>query len=64
MASKYVLVSGIIFGVVAIIHAVRATYGWPVHVADIDVPTWISWIAMVISGGLCAWAFGSDHKRS
>jgi hypothetical protein len=62
MQSKYVVVSGVLFGVVAILQAVRALNQWPVHVAGIEVPVWGSWIAMVVAGSLCVWAFRSGHK--
>ena len=62
MSSKYVVVSGAIFGVVAALQAVRALNQWPVHIAGFDVPMWASWVAAVVAGGLCVWAFRSGHK--
>jgi hypothetical protein len=46
MPSKYVLVSGVLFGVIAVVQAVRALNQWPVHVGGFDVPVWVSWVAM------------------
>jgi hypothetical protein len=57
MSNKYVVVSGAIFGVVAALHAVRALNQWPVHIGTLEIPVWASWIAMVVAGSLCAWAF-------
>ena len=62
MPSKYVLVSGAIFGVVAVLQAVRALNQWPVLIAGFDVPVWASWVATAVAGGMCAWAFRSGHK--
>jgi len=62
MPSKYAVVSGVLFGVVAVLQAVRALYQWPVHVAGVDIPMWGSWVAVVVAGSLCAWAFQSAHK--
>lgn len=59
MSNKYVVVSGAVFGVVAVIQAVRALYQWPLHVGTLEIPVWASWVAMVAAGGLCAWAFRS-----
>ncbi len=59
MQGKYVLVSGSIFGVVALIQAWRAVNQWPVQVGPIAVPVWFSWVAVLVAGGLCAWAFAS-----
>ena len=62
MPSKYVVVSGVLFGVIAVVQAVRALNQWPVQVAGFDVPVWVSWVAMVVAGSFCAWAFRSGHK--
>ena len=62
MASKYVVVSGVLFGVIAVGQAVRALNQWPVNVGSFDVPVWVSWVAMVVAGSLCMWAFRSGHK--
>ena len=62
MQRKYVVVSGVIFGVVAALQAVRALNQWPVHVGGCDVPVSASWIAMVVAGALCVWAFSSLRK--
>ena len=62
MQRKYVVVSGVIFGVVAALQAVRALNQWPVHVEGFEVPVSASWIAMVVAGVLCVWAFSSLRK--
>ena len=62
MPNKYVVVSGVLFGVFAVVQAVRALNQWPVQVAGFDVPVWVSWVAMIVAGSLCVWAFRSRHK--
>jgi hypothetical protein len=62
MANKYVVVSGVLFGVIAMLQAVRALNQWPVQVAGFDLPVWGSWIAAIVSAGFCGWAFRSGHK--
>jgi hypothetical protein len=62
MPGKYVVVSGVLFGVIAVVQAVRALNQWPVQVEGFDVPVWVSWVAMVVAGSLCVWAFRSGHK--
>jgi len=59
MLDSYRVVSGIIFGLVALLQAVRALNQWAVQVGPIAVPVWFSWVALVIAGGLCIWAFKS-----
>ena len=61
MPSKYAVVSGVVFGVVAVIQAVRGLNEWPVHVGTLEVPVWASWVAMVVAGRLCVWAFRSGR---
>jgi hypothetical protein len=62
MSNKYAIVSGAIFGLVAILQAVRAINYWPAQIGTLEIPVWASWIAMVVAGSLCAWAFSSRGK--
>jgi hypothetical protein len=57
MRGKYVFVSGTIFGLVALIQAVRAFNQWPLQVGSAQVPVWASWIAAGVAASLCLWAF-------
>ena len=46
------LVAGIIFALVALVHLVRIFMEWPVMIDDWSVPIWVSWIPLVVAGGL------------
>ena len=59
MSNKYVVVSGLIFGFVAVAQTLRALIQLPVHVGSFEVPVWASWIAAAVTGSLCVWAFRS-----
>jgi hypothetical protein len=59
MSKTYITVSGAVFGVVAVVQALRAVMQLPVHVGSLEVPVWASWIAAVVAGGLAVWAFRS-----
>jgi hypothetical protein len=59
MSNKYVVVSGLIFGFVAVAQTLRALSQLPVHVGSFEVPVWASWIAAAVTGSLCVWAFRS-----
>jgi uncharacterized membrane protein len=48
----YLLVAGIIFSLVAILHALRLLRGWHVVIGDLSVPVWISWIGLAIAAYL------------
>ena len=52
----YLVVSGAIFGIVAIVHVVRMIYQWPAQIGTWTVPLWVSGVAIVISGVLGLWA--------
>ena len=62
MQNKYATVSGAVFGVVAILQTIRAFNDWPVQIGPIAVPVWFSWLAVVVAGGLCVWAFRSQRR--
>jgi hypothetical protein len=62
MSNKYAVVSGAFFGVIAVFQAMRVLNQWPVHVGSLEIPLWVSWIAMVVAASLCAWAFRSRGK--
>ena len=55
----YAIVSGIIFGIVALLQAARAVADVPVRVGSTDIPIFASWIAALVAGALCVWAFSS-----
>lgn len=63
MSRKYVVVSGVIFGFIALAQLIRAVNQVPVQVGGVDIPVWISWLAVVLTGGMCAWAFASSGKN-
>jgi hypothetical protein len=46
------IAAGVIFAVVALFHLVRIYMGWPVIIGDWSVPMWLSWIGLIIAGGL------------
>lgn len=53
----YLVVSGLLFGAVSLLHILRLAYGWPVQIGGWTVPLGVSWIGLIVAGGLCAWAF-------
>jgi hypothetical protein len=48
----FVLIAGVIFAIVALVHLLRILLGWPIVIDNWTVPMWLSWIALVIAGGL------------
>jgi hypothetical protein len=53
MAQKtYCMVAGIIFTLVALFHVLRIFMEWPIMIGDWSVPKSVSWIALIVAGGL------------
>jgi uncharacterized membrane protein len=59
---KYTIVSGVVFGLIALLQFVRAISQRPIQIATYDVPVLLSWIATIIAAGLSIWAFSSITK--
>ena len=53
----YIQITGVVFGLIALVHALRLILDWPAQVAGWAVPVWVSWVAILVAGALCAWAF-------
>ena len=60
---RYTLVSGLFLTLLACVQLVRLLLRWPVRVAGVDVPLWVSGIAAVIAGALAIWAFRARADR-
>ena len=52
----YLLITSVIFGVVAIVHTLRLALHWPLVIAGWEVPIWVSVIGVIVPGALSAWA--------
>jgi hypothetical protein len=58
--SGYRTVSGALFGLIALGQGTRAALQLPAQVGNTSIPIWVSWLAVVVSGSLCVWAFRSS----
>ncbi|MGB3563779.1 MAG: hypothetical protein WBH75_03605 [Thermoanaerobaculia bacterium] len=57
MSSRaYLVISGTIFGFVAILHLLRVVNSWAVVVGPWSAPMWISWLGTLVPVVLCVWA--------
>ena len=57
----FLSISGVIFGVIAVMHLARIVQGWPAQIGMFEVPMWLSWVAMVVAGYL---AFSACRLQS
>jgi hypothetical protein len=53
----YVQVSAVFFSLLAAVQLTRALMRWPVIVADITIPVWVSGLAFLIAGSFALWAW-------
>jgi len=53
----YVLITGIIFCLVSVMHLLRVLYHVPVQIGGWLAPEWISWLGFIGPGILSIWAF-------
>ena len=44
--------AGVIFTLVALIHLLRIYMDWPVVIGNWEVPMWLSWVGLIVAGGL------------
>jgi hypothetical protein len=57
------LIAGTIFALVALLQALRIYMDWSVVIGGWSAPMWISWLAIVVAGGLSYFALTlKSHK--
>jgi hypothetical protein len=56
------LITGTIFVLIALVHALRIYMGWPAVFGGWSAPMWVSWIALVLAGGLGYFGFALSRK--
>lgn len=56
------IIAGIIFTIVALLHLVRVIYDWQITIADYMVPMYFSYIGVVVAAILAIWMFTTAAK--
>jgi len=59
---NYYLTVATIFLIIASLHLLRVILGWPAVIGGWDVPFWLSWIALIVSGYLAYEGFKFGKK--
>jgi len=57
----FYVVAGV-FLVVAIMHLMRAINGWDLIAGEIEIPLWVSWVAVVVTGYLSFVSFNHGKR--
>lgn len=60
----YLTVTGILAGIMAIVHILRLWYGWTASVGTWEVPVEFSWSTAVIGGAISIWSIVLLRGRS
>lgn len=58
------IVAGAVFAMVALLHLLRIFADWSVFIGSWAVPMWLSWIAVIVAGGLSCFGLSLAARRS
>jgi len=58
-STAFSTVAASVFGIVALAHVARLALHVPVLVGSTAVPMWVSWVGLLVAGGLSLWGFRS-----
>ena len=58
------LTAGVIFSLITLLHVLRLVFGWEAIIGGWAVPTWLSWVAMLIAGYLSYQGFRLSRKSA
>ena len=53
----FLVVAAIIFLLISVLHLLRIIYGWSAVIGGWSVPTWVSWVALIVAVLLAYQAF-------
>lgn|GEM_PF-5841007 len=51
---SYTFLTGILFAIIGLAHAVRLYYGWVISIDGTVMPEWVSWVFIIVTVGI-AW---------
>ena len=63
----YLILSGFVFLLVAVLHFFRLVHHWPIVVGTTTIPYALSYVGLPVSAAYCAWAvwlLARDKQRT
>jgi len=48
----FATIAAVIFALFALLHLLRLVMGWSIVIDSWTVPMWVSWVGLVVAGGL------------
>lgn len=58
----YLILSGSIFLLVALLHLLRLVNHWPIVIGTWPVPHWVSYVGLPAASGYCVWAYWLSRR--
>ncbi|MCX5711713.1 MAG: hypothetical protein NTY47_01400 [Candidatus Omnitrophica bacterium] len=55
-------ISGVIFGLVALLHLARLIFRVEIIAGGVSIPMWLSAVGFVVAGGLTVWMLNISKK--
>lgn len=62
MHKSPLVVAGIVFGLVALIHLARLYFQFPLIVGSVSVPLWANGVGFIVAVALSYWMFSSANR--
>lgn len=59
---SFSVTAGVIFLIIAILHVLRIIIGWDAIIGGWAVPSWVSWLAIIVAGYLAYEGFRLAKK--
>lgn len=63
MKNSALIVAGIIFGIIAVIHLCRLYFHFPIVIGNTPVPIGANVIGLIVAGALSVWMFIAASKK-
>ena len=54
--------TAVLFLAIAVTHLLRIIFGWSAQIGGLDIPFWVSWLAVVVSGALAYFGFRQNTR--
>ena len=58
----YNTITAALFLIIAVAHLLRIIFGWGAQIGGLDIPVWVSWLALVVAGALAYFGFRQNSR--
>jgi len=58
----YNTLTAVLFLVIGMTHLLRIIFGWSAQIGGLDIPVWVSWLALVVFGALAYFGFRQNIR--